>query len=78
MNTHVIIVKKNKNLNSKTKAIKIVYEYCSHIPGFVRETRSNYRVRIIPKTKFNRKTFRTQVVNKGVSIVYGKLKNTRK
>ena len=68
------MLKKNTNVNSKTKAIKIAHKYRSHIPGFVRETGSSYHVRITPNTKFNRETFHTKVVNKGASIVYGKLK----
>ena len=71
MNKHVIIVIKNTNINSKTMVIKIADKYRSHIPGFVRETGSSYHVRITPTTKFKRKTFCTQVVNKRVSIVYG-------
>ena len=70
---HAIIVKKQNGVSSKEKARQIDHKYHTHIPGFVRETSTSYRVRIIPKTKFDRNTFRTKIINKNVSIVYGKL-----
>ena len=73
MNMHAIIVKKQNGISTKAKARQIAHKYNTHIPGFVRETSSSYRVRILPKTKFNRNTFRTKIINKNVSIVYGKL-----
>ena len=75
MNMHAIIVKKQNGVSSKEKARQIAHKYHNHIPGFVRETSTSFRVRVIPKTKFNRNTFRAKVINKDVSIVYGKLKH---
>ena len=72
---HAIIVKKQNGVSSKEKARQIGHKYHNHIPGFVRETSTSFRVRVVPKTKFNRKTFRTKLINKDVSIVYGKLKH---
>ena len=70
---HAIIVKKQNGISTKAKAQQLAHKYNTHTPGFVRETSSSYRVRILPKTKFNRNTFRTKIINKNVSIVYGKL-----
>ena len=75
MNINLIIVKKRNGVSSKEKARQIAHKYHNHIPGFVRETSTSFRVRVVPKTKFNRKTFRTKLINKDVSIVYGKLKH---
>ena len=72
---HAIILKKQNGVSSKEKARQIAHKYHNHIPGFVRETSTSFRVRVVPKTKFNRKTFGTKVINKDVSIVYGKLKH---
>ena len=66
-------MKKQNGVSSKEKARQIAYEYHNHMPGFVRETSTSFRVQIIPKTKFDRNTFRTKIINKNVSIVYGKL-----
>lgn len=38
---------------------------------FTRETKQSIRVRIVPKTKFVKKSFRTHKVNKQISLIYG-------
>lgn len=41
---------------------------------FIRETNSSFRVRNIPKTKFNKETFRTKKINDNISLIFGELK----
>ena len=42
---------------------------------FVRETKSSYRVRIHPKTKFEKTSYITKVINPSLSLIFGKLKS---
>ena len=72
MNIHAIIVKKQNGVSSEEKAPQTAHKYHNHIPGFVHETSTSFPVQVIPKTKFNRNTLRTKIINKNVSIVYGK------
>lgn len=41
---------------------------------FIRETPKSYRIRNHPKQRFEKKSFRTKVVNKQISLVFGELK----
>ena len=73
---HAIIVHKGPNMTLK-KADKIASDIMKGPTKFMRETgetknEGSYRYRVIPKTKF--KKFRTQPINKDVSIVWGVLK----
>lgn len=70
MPVHAIILKKSEY--SKNEAKK---EMKKKNINFMRETPESYRLRVIPKTKFDYSTFRTLQPKKGVSIVIGKLKN---
>jgi hypothetical protein len=45
-----------------------------HIKGFVRETGSSFRVRVVPKTQFIKTSYVTKVINPNASLVFGKLK----
>ena len=42
---------------------------------FVRETDSSFRVRIHPKTQFDKTSYITKVINPSLSLVFGKLKS---
>jgi hypothetical protein len=42
--------------------------------GFVRKAKNSYRFRIIPKTKFISKKYRTKKINDNVQLTYGQLK----
>ena len=42
-----------------------------HIKGFVRETGNSFRVRIVPKTKFDNTSFYSKKINKFITLVYG-------
>jgi hypothetical protein len=41
------------------------------LKGFVRETKQSFRVRVVPKTKFVKTSFRTKVINPSISLVFG-------
>ncbi len=69
-NLHAIVI--NKRL-SKEEAMKEAEDISKKKKIFVRETKKSYRFRNIPKTKFEKKSFRTKKVNKNVSLIYGKL-----
>lgn len=68
---HAIIVDKKISI-PKTKEIA---KNIMHKPvGFIRETSTSHRVRVIPKTKFEKSSFRSKPINKDVTLVFGKLK----
>ena len=45
-----------------------------HIKGFVRETDSSFRVRVVPKTKFIKTSYVSKVIFPDSTLVFGKLK----
>ena len=45
-----------------------------HIKGFIRETDFTFRVRVYPKTMFNKTSFVSKVINPHVTLVFGNLK----
>jgi len=70
---HAIVI---KNTVPRQEAQRIAWDIMgSKRHKFVRETKSSYRFRHIPKTKFEPRSFRTQVVNDDISIIYGKIKS---
>ena len=72
---HAIIQKKPK-FNSKEKALKYAKEHFPHekIKGFVRETDSSFRVRVVPKTKFDKTSYVSKAINPYTTLIFGKLK----
>lgn len=56
------------------EAKKIAKDIMNKKPGYFRRTKTSIRFRNIPKTRFEKKTFRTKVVNKNVHLVFGKIK----
>lgn len=68
---HAVIVHKPYSLEkAQMDAMNIMK---SKKPKFMRETTQSYRFRNIPKTKFDRKTFKTQVINPHISLIWGQL-----
>jgi hypothetical protein len=63
---HAVIIKKPIKIND---AIKLSKNFIPENKNFYRETNDSYRFRNIPKTKF--KTFRSKVINKKITLVYG-------
>ena len=43
-------------------------------PRKVRETANFYQFRYLPPTKFEKRSFRTKVVNDNIHMIFGKLK----
>ena len=72
---HAIILKK-PIFNSKDDAFIYAREHYpgEHIKGFVRETSTSYRVRVIPKGHFKKETFISKVINPYTTLIFGKLK----
>ena len=71
LDLHAVIVKKPVSLeDAKKEASKIIKN-----KKFFRETNSSYRFRNIPKQKFEKKSFRTEVINPNLSLIFGKPKS---
>ena len=68
---HAVIIDKSIKLADATKMAKDIMKSDR---SFYRETTDSWRFRNIPKTKFDAKTFRSKVVNKDITLVFGKLK----
>lgn len=69
---HAVIFKKPYDLETaKKEAKKIIND---DKKNFYRETETSFRFRAIPKTKFEKKSFRTKKVNNNISLIFGKLK----
>ncbi len=71
---HAIILHKPL-VSSKEEALTYARTHFSResIKGFVRESGSSYRVRIVPKTKFDKASYVSKVINPSVTMVFGKL-----
>jgi hypothetical protein len=72
---HAIILKKPL-FKSKDDAFIYALEHFpdEHLKGFVRETSTSYRVRVIPKTKFIKTSYISKVINPYTTLIFGKLK----
>jgi len=68
---HAVIVKISVPLED---VYKIQKEFIKTKSKFIRETKTSYRLRNIPKSKFIKKSFRTKKINKNISLVFGQLK----
>ena len=69
---HAIIFHKPYSLKqAKQEAQKIMKSNKKH---YYRETLQSYRFRVIPKTKFIPKSYKTKVINSNISLIFGKLK----
>jgi hypothetical protein len=71
---HAIILKK-PFFTTKEEAFDFAITHFpeQNLKGFVRETKISFRVRVVPKTKFNKTTFRTKKINEYLSLVFGTL-----
>lgn len=69
MDLHAVIVKKPMTITEAKRAKKPFTE-----KDYYRETGTSYRFRNIPKTKFERNSFRSKPINEDITLVYGKLK----
>ena len=69
---HAVIFKKPYNLDTAKQEAKNIIK--DKKKNFYRETKTSYRFRAIPKTKFEKKSFRTKKINNNISLIFGKLK----
>jgi hypothetical protein len=71
---HAIILKK-PFFTTKEEAFDFAITHFpnENIKGFVRENSFAFRVRVVPKTKFNKTTFRTKKINEYLTLVFGTL-----
>ena len=72
---HAIILHK-PTFKTKEQALEYARHHFQHehIKGFVRETDSSFRVRVVPKTKFFKTYFVSTVISPYATLVFGKLK----
>ena len=72
---HAIVLKKPV---FKTKEEALAYAKYhfphEHIKTFVRETESSFRVRVVPKTKFDKTSYVSKVISPYTTLIFGKLK----
>ena len=71
---HAIIIKKGVDKSRADEIAKHLLKNVKKVP-FMRETKMSYRYRVVPKTKFEPKSFRTKIINKNMSLVFGCLKD---
>ena len=70
---HAVIIDKNDySLDEAQKIAKDIIK--DKNKTFYRETSESYRFRNIPKTKFNKDSYRSKIIKKGVTLIFGKLK----
>jgi hypothetical protein len=70
------ILQSKKKYKSKQEALKDARQHFENqkIKGFVRETTNQYRVRVIPKTKFIKTEYVSKKISPDTTLVFGKLK----
>jgi len=71
---HAIVLKKPK-YKTKEQALKEGRHLFpnEHIKGFVRETESSFRVRVRPKTIFNKTKYVSKKINPYITLIWGEL-----
>ena len=67
---HAVIISRNIPIE---KAKKIAKQFIHGNRHFYRITKNNYRFRNIPKTKFQKKTFRSKKINEYITLIYGNI-----
>lgn len=67
---HAVIISRDVPLEH---AKQIAREFIPSTRHYYRTTKNSYRFRNIPKTKFDKETFRTKVINNDVSLIYGNI-----
>ena len=72
---HAIIMHKPK-YKSKEQSFKKADEMFPNekLKGFVRETESSFRVRVRPKTKFDKTSYISKKITADITLVWGYLK----
>jgi hypothetical protein len=76
---HAVIFHKGSKYSTKEICLKKAKEMfpLEKIKTFVRETEGSFRVRVKPKTKFNKESYVSKTVNPDITLVFGKLINDK-
>ena len=69
---HAVIIKSSVPFEEAQKMAQDIIK--DKKKTFYRLTTKSYRFRALPKTKFNKSSFRTKKINKDISLVFGELK----
>ncbi len=71
---HAIILHK-PFVKSREEALAYAKKHFSKetIKGFVRDSGTSFRVRIVPKTKFIKTSYVSKVINPNITMVFGNL-----
>lgn len=71
---HAIVFKK-PIYKSKEKSLAMAKDLYpdENIKGFVRETPTSFRVRVYPKTLFDKTEYKSVRLNRDITAIYGKL-----
>lgn len=67
---HAVIISRNIPLD---EAKEIATQYIPSTRHYYRTTQHSYRFRNIPKTKFNKGTFRSKKLNDYITLIYGNI-----
>jgi hypothetical protein len=69
---HAVIVKKPVSME---ELHKIQADFVKGKGRFIRETEGSYRIRIVPKTKFIKKSYRSKIISQSphITLIFGKL-----
>jgi hypothetical protein len=67
---HAVIISRNIPLND---AKNIASKFIPSTRRYYRTTTNSYRFRNIPKTKFDKNSFRSKVINDDITLVYGNI-----
>ena len=71
---HAIIIDKQIPM---ADAIRISKKFIPANRNFFRTTEDSYRFRNIPKQRFDKTSYRSKVINQDITLIYGKLKQTK-
>jgi len=66
---HAVIISKNIPLEEAKKISQEIIKNKNRT--FYRETENSYRFRNIPKTKFNKKSYRSKKINENITLIFG-------
>lgn len=69
---HAVVISKSVPIEEATK---IAAEFIPSSRSYYRTTSKSYRFRNIPKTKFDKGSFRSKKIDNYITLVYGKLMN---
>jgi hypothetical protein len=67
---HAVIISRKIPLE---EAKKIAAEFIPTSRHYYRTTTNSYRFRNIPKTKFDKRTFRSKKLNDNITLIYGNI-----